>query len=55
MNELTFTVTVDEGNLILTALQELPAKVSMGLILKLDMEGKKQIEAQQKAALKLKK
>ena len=33
--EITFVLTVDEANLILNALLELPAKASMGVIQKL--------------------
>ena len=38
MNEFTFTVTEQEANIILQALGELPARVSMGLIAKLQAQ-----------------
>ena len=41
-------LTVDEVNLILTALQELPYKVAAPLIQKISTEGQKQFEEQQK-------
>lgn len=41
-------LTVEEVNLILAGLQELPAKMSMQLILKLQSEGQKQFEEQLK-------
>ena len=43
MNELKFTVTVDEANILLTGLGELPAKMSMGLIGKLQEQAKGQV------------
>lgn len=46
--EIIFKVTVEESNIILAGLQELPAKVSMPLILKLQAEGQKQFEEQNK-------
>lgn len=42
---ITLQFTVDEVNLILNALQELPAKVSMQLMIKVQSEGQKQFEA----------
>lgn len=53
--EIIFKLTVSEANLIITALQELPAKVSMELILKLDAEGKKQFEEQNKPKMEVEK
>lgn len=41
-------LTVEEINLILTGLQELPAKQSLQLILKVQSEGQKQFEEQNK-------
>ena len=41
-------LTVEETNLILAGLQELPAKVSLQLILKLQTEGRRQLEEQNK-------
>jgi hypothetical protein len=41
-------LTIEEVNLILVGLHELPAKVSMQLILKLQSEGQRQFEEQQK-------
>ncbi|MFZ4545869.1 MAG: hypothetical protein ACOYN4_00460 [Bacteroidales bacterium] len=41
-------LTVEEINLVLAGLQELPAKTSMQLIIKLQTEGQKQFEEQQK-------
>lgn len=43
-----FELTIEEANLIISGLQELPAKISMPLILKLQTEGQKQFEEQQK-------
>lgn len=48
-------LTVEEANLILQGLQELPAKVSMQLIIKLQSEGQRQFEEQNKPDLKVKK
>jgi len=39
---LTFNFTLQEANTILGALGELPAKVSMGLIAKIQLEAKSQ-------------
>lgn len=44
---ITLNLTVEEVNLILAGLHELPAKVSINLIMKLQAEGQKQFEAQQ--------
>lgn len=44
---MQFEVTVDEANLIVTALAELPFKVSQALIQKLQAQGKAQLDAQQ--------
>lgn len=43
-------LTVDEVNLILNGLEELPAKKSMLLILKIKLEGQKQFDEQNKTA-----
>ncbi len=44
MNNLTLTVTVEEGNLIKAGLMELPYKVSFALINKLDEQARQQME-----------
>jgi len=44
-------LTVEEINIVLKGLQELPAKESFGLIIKLQLEGQKQFEEQNKAEL----
>lgn len=49
---IKFELTTEEVNLILTGLQELPAKVSMQLIIKLQSEGQRQFEEQNKPDLK---
>ena len=41
---MQFEVTVDEANLIVTALAELPFKLSAALIQKLQAQGKAQLE-----------
>lgn len=41
---MQFEVTLDEANLIVTALAELPFKVSQALIQKLQAQGKAQLE-----------
>jgi hypothetical protein len=46
---IKFEFTVDEVNLILSALQELPAKLSMQLIIKLKEDGQKQITEKENA------
>lgn len=46
---ITLDLTVEEVNIILSALQELPAKLSMQLIIKLQQEGQRQFEEQQKS------
>lgn len=43
MNNLTLTVTVEEGNLIKASLMELPYKVSYALINKLDEQARMQM------------
>lgn len=43
--EITFVLTVDETNLILNALLELPAKASMGVIQKLQQQAAGQLSA----------
>lgn len=47
--ELTFKVSLEESNIILSGLQELPAKISMPLIMRLQAEGQKQFEEQTKS------
>ena len=42
MRELTFTVSPEEANMIVGGLAELPAKFSMGLINKLQMQASQQ-------------
>ena len=42
MNEITFKVTPEEANMIVSGLAELPAKFSMGLINKLQMQASQQ-------------
>lgn len=46
---LELKISVQELNTILLGLQELPAKISMPLILKLQAEGQKQFEEQTKS------
>ena len=41
--ELTFTLSIDEANLILNTLMELPAKTSMGIIQKLQQQAAGQL------------
>ena len=48
--ELTFNVTLDEANIILAGLGELPTKVSAGLVTKLQQQAGPQIQAQQETA-----
>lgn len=45
--KLNFTLTVEEANLVLNALAELPAKVSMNLISKLSAQAQQQIQQPQ--------
>lgn len=45
--DITLTLTLDEVNLILASLSELPFKVSADLIAKIKTEGDKQFEQQQ--------
>lgn len=42
MKELTFTVSTEEANMIVSGLAELPAKFSMSLINKLQMQASQQ-------------
>lgn len=44
MQELTFTLTIQEANLILAGLQEMPAKVANPLTEKLRQQAKDQIQ-----------
>lgn len=46
-------LTIEEVNLILMGLQELPAKISMQLLLKLQSEGQKQFDQQNKDKMKV--
>lgn len=48
--ELQFTFTEQETNLVLQALAELPAKVSMGLIMGIQAKAQQQIEQAQTIA-----
>ena len=45
MNNLTLTVTVEEGNLIKAGLMELPYKLTFALINKLDEQASNQMNA----------
>lgn len=49
MTELTFTVTLDEANLILAGLQELPAKYANPLTEKLQTQAKAQLQPSEAA------
>ncbi|MFW5724993.1 MAG: hypothetical protein ACOCX0_01005 [Bacteroidota bacterium] len=44
MEKLNFQFTVEETNLILTALGEMPAKKSMNLMLEIQRQGSENIE-----------
>lgn len=48
--ELNFNVTLDEANVIMAGLGELPAKMSATLITKLQQQAAPQIQAQQQQA-----
>ena len=48
--ELNFNVTLEEANVIMAGLGELPAKVSAALITKLQQQAAPQIQQQQQAA-----
>lgn len=50
MQNIQFTLTADEANLVLAALGELPAKTSIGLILKLQEQAKQQVNAPNQSA-----
>jgi hypothetical protein len=41
--ELTFKITVEEANLVLAGLQELPAKVSNPLTVKIQQQAREQL------------
>lgn len=41
--QLVFTLTIDEANVVVNALGELPAKVSMGVIQKLQAQAAPQL------------
>ena len=45
MSTLKFELTMDEANLLITALCELPAKVSLGLINKLQGQAQAQLNS----------
>jgi len=45
--DFTFNVTGEEANLLIRALGELPAKISMGLIGKLQQQVQQQIQVNQ--------
>ena len=47
--ELNFTLTLEEANVIMAGLGELPAKVSANLITKLQQQAAPQIQQQQQA------
>ena len=47
--ELNFNVTLEEANIIMAGLGELPAKVSAALITKLQQQAAPQIQQQQQA------
>lgn len=47
MQEITITVTIEEANIILAGLGELPAKVSSQLITKVQQQGSEQVKTQQ--------
>ena len=44
MQEIKFTLTIDEANMILNAIQELPAKLANPLTQKLQAQAKEQLE-----------
>jgi len=46
--QFIFTVTFDEANIILSGLQELPAKICNPLTQKLQEQAKSQLEAKEK-------
>ena len=48
MREFTFTVTEEEANWILNAIQELPAKLANPLTNKLHEQARAQIDAKEK-------
>ncbi len=50
---IEYKLTIEEANLIIAGLQELPARLSMQLILKLQSEGQKQFEQQNKAEIEV--
>lgn len=45
--ELTFTLTVDEANVILNAIQELPARIANPLTKKLQEQAQPQMQQEQ--------
>ena len=47
--ELNFTLTLEEANVVMAGLGELPAKVSATLITKLQQQAAPQIQQQQQA------
>jgi len=50
VQKVTLELTVDELNVVLAGLGELPAKTSIGLIDKIRVDASKQLQAQQPAA-----
>ena len=50
MQEIKFTLTIDEANMILNAIQELPAKLANPLTQKLQAQAKEQLEPAEPAA-----
>ena len=44
MQDIKFTLTIDEANMILNAIQELPAKLANPLTQKLQAQAKEQLE-----------
>lgn len=50
MQEINFTLTIDEANMILNAIQELPAKLANPLTQKLQAQAKEQLEPAEPAA-----
>jgi hypothetical protein len=50
--ELTFKVTIEEANLVLAGLQELPAKVSNPLTIKIQQQAREQLPEPEKSETK---
>lgn len=49
MQQFTFTLTTDEANAILNAIQDLPARVANPLTEKMQKQAREQLEAQREA------